>query len=334
MGNDPALTRTVRNLRFAAGVVLLAGSWAACGAPQGNTMSQNARAYIAAFERGEDFKAPSVGLVVQGQPDPAAIHVLANELAVATPEVREKIVALLAELGRSTDPLTPRGADVIRHPYIIEALSGPGLAKADVGREAAMDALRKLVTHPNLARFGASYVQTLEMAASPEAFLLVAKAKPAGAKALVERLAALPRWKQAEAAKVARAALGAADVEEKFLRAAAEAEAASDGKGLARALGTLGLIGTTRSLTAVASRLRTPITILIPRAMEKSVRLSVLEALLYNFPDVPELYPNNIVTEANYAAAEQFCTSALGVTYTTPRPPFLTYRAFPIPVPR
>ena len=66
--------------------------------------------------------------------------------------------------------------------------------------------------------------------------------------------------------------------------------------------------------------------------MEKSVRLNVLEALLYNFPDQPVLYPNNINSEADYTAAERFCTATLGVVYRNPPPPFLKYRAFPIPL--
>jgi hypothetical protein len=68
--------------------------------------------------------------------------------------------------------------------------------------------------------------------------------------------------------------------------------------------------------------------------MEKSVRLSTLEALLYNFPDQPVLYPNNIIDASAYTAAEQFCIATLGVTFTTPPPPFLTYRPFPIPLGR
>ena len=76
-------------------------------------------------------------------------------------------------------------------------------------------------------------------------------------------------------------------------------------------------------------RIRSPMTILVPNAYEKSVRLNVLEALLYNFPDQTVLYPNNIISEKDYTAAEEFCTKTLGVTYTTPPPPFMTIRGFP-----
>ena len=299
-----------------------------------STMSQNAQEYVAAFQRGEDFTPPATGVFAGGQPDGAAVEILGNELTNANPSVRERIVALLVEMGRRTDPLTPKGADVLRHPRILALLTGPGLAKPDLGREAAMDALRKLVTHPDLTRFEYSIVKTLQDAPTEEAFLLVAKAKSPNARALVDRLAGSPQWQKVEAAKIARAALGAEDVEDGFLALAANAEAARDGKALGRALGTLALIGAPRSLKAIAERLRTPLTIHMPGAFEKSVRLNVLEALLYNFPDEPALYPNNIVKEADYTAAERFCAKTMGVTYRNPPPPFLTYRGYPIPLER
>jgi len=309
-------------------ICVLTAQQAACDTTKEINMS-NAQEYIAAFQRGEDFTPPSTGVFSGGQPDESALQILGKELAVANPSVRENIVKLLVDMGRRTDPLTPKGADVLRHPQIIALLVGAGLAKPDLGREAAMDALRKLVTQPDLARFGYAFTKALSDAPTEEAFLLVAKAKPQKAKALVDRLAMLPKWKEVEAAKIARAALGAKDVEDEFL---AVAEAATDGKALAWALGPLALMGTPRSLKAIAERLRTPLTIDNPGAFEKAVRLNVLEALLYYFPDQPVLYPNNIITEADYTAAERFCSQTLGVTYSNPPPPFLTYRGYPIPL--
>ncbi|MCJ7601180.1 MAG: hypothetical protein MUO63_06690, partial [Desulfobulbaceae bacterium] len=295
------------------------------------TTMSNVQDYIDTFQRGEDFTPPSVGVIVDGQPDGAALELLGKELAVANPSVRENIINLLVDMGRRTDPLTPKGADVLRHPQIIALLAGAGLAKPDLGREAAMEALRKLVTQPDLARFGDAFTEALKDTPTEEAFLLVAKAKPAHAKGLVDRLGMSPKWKEVEAAKIARAALGAEDVEDEFL---ADTEAATDGKALAQALGPLALIGTPRSLRAIAERLRTSLTIDKPGAYEKSVRLNVLDALLYNFPDQPILYPNNITKEADYTTAEGFCTRILGVTYSTPPPPFMTYRGYPTPMAR
>ena len=292
-------------------------------------MPKNAQEYITAFRNGENFTAPSVGLIIDGKPDDAALQLLGEELAVADASIRENIVLLLVEVGLQTDPSKAKGTAALRNLQIIKWLAGPGIAKPDLGREAAMDALRKLVMPRDLAGYGDAFVKALEEAPAEEAFLLVAKAKPMKAKILVNRLAGLPKWEDKEAAKIARAALGAEDIEDEFLAAC---EAAEDGEELAQALGPLALIGTPRCLKEIAKRMRTPLTIDRPGAFEKSVRLNVLEALLYNFPDQPVLYPNNINSAANYTLAEHFCTATFDVEYDEPQPPFLTYRGYPIPL--
>ena len=293
-------------------------------------MSDNARDYLAAFQRGEDFTPPATGVFTNDQPDESALKLLGNELAVASPNVRDNIVKLLVDMGRRTDPLTRKGADVLRHPRILALLAGPGLAKADLGRETAMEALRKFVTPADLAGFEIAFTQVLEQKPTTEAFLLVAKAKSAKAKELVDRLSRQPQWREVQAARIARAALGSTEDEEQFV---ASAEAANDGETLARALGPLALIGTPRSLKAIAERLRTELTIEIPGHMPgrnvKSARLNVLEALLYNFPDQPVLYPNNVNRDEDYRAAERFCIEKFGVAYRDPPPPFLKYATLP-----
>ena len=309
-------------------VSLLIAQQAPNNSSKENAMSQ-AQAYIAAFQRGEDFIPPATGVIVDGKPDLDSLQVLGQALAVSEPLVRENIVALLVEIGLRTDPLTPKGTEVLRNPKIIELLASGGLAKADIGREAAIDALRKLVTPADLAPFKDNIVKALEESPSEEVLLLVAKAKPKKAKVLVNELAKLAAWKKVEATKIALAALGDTDVEDEFLNVLNEAK---DGETLVWALGSLALIGTPRSLKAIAEHLRTPYTIHVPGAFEKSVRLNVLEALLYNFPDQPILYPNNIIEEVDYTAAEQFCVEKLGITFSEPSPPFLTYRGYPIPV--
>jgi hypothetical protein len=291
-------------------------------------MSESAEQYIAAFKRGEDYKSPPTGVVLNGRPDEAAVARLTKELAVAEPQVREQIVHLLVDLARRTDPLTPKGADVVRHPSIVAALAGPGLAKSDVGRNGAMDALRRLVTVSDLARYEGEIARTLG-APSADVFLLIAKAKAMSTRERVERLSNMPEWKDVEAVRIARAALGDRGIEDKYMARMTAAEAASDGPGLAAALSKLGLIGTERCLRAIGERVRTPLIIQLKGSYDKSVRLDALEALLYNYPDEPVLYPNNIIKEEDYAAAERFCTERLGVVYRNTRPPFLTYFGHP-----
>ncbi|NUQ77568.1 MAG: hypothetical protein HUU21_28860 [Polyangiaceae bacterium] len=292
-------------------------------------MPRRVHDYISAFEKGEDFQPPSTGLIVNGQPEAASLQTLAQALDSKPADVREQIVALLVDLGVRTDPLTPAGAEVLRHKEIIQILVEHALQPADLGREAAMDALRKLVRSEDLAPYGDRFTDALRAAPTQEAFLLVAKAKASSAAGLVDTLVHTPAWANVEAARIAYAALGDTATEDEFL---AREQAASTGQELAIALGSLALIGTERSLKAIAQRLRSPLIITLPGAYDKSVRLNVLDALRYNYPDQPVLYPNNINDDSDYAAAEQFCSRKLGVVYTEARPPFLTYFGHPIPL--
>ena len=330
VGKDSA--HIVRRIAIPVGVCLLLAGAAACARIGRTAMSNTLQDPVDPFQRGSKPVPPRSSLIVDGRPDEAAIQALGESLPASDSATREKIVELLIDVGRRTDPLTPKGADTIGNAQIVSLLAGPALAFPDAGRAAALNALRKLVPAAALEKFGRAFLETLEKSPSDDGFLLVAKAKPNGANQVVDRLAQSPEWRDVEAAKIARAALGARDIEDQYLAAATTAESAADGQELSHALGTLALIGTQRSLEAVARRLRTPLTIHMPGVFEKSVRLSVLDALLYAFPDQPVLYPNNIVTEADYTAAERFCTKALGVTYTTPAPPFLTYRGYPMPL--
>src|SRR6476661_1427772 len=101
---------------------------ATCDKTEKIPISQSAQDYIAAFRRGEEFTPPAKGVFVNGQPDPAALKILGDELTTGQSSVREKLVHLLVDMGVQTDPLTPKGAEVLRHPQIIALLAGPGLA--------------------------------------------------------------------------------------------------------------------------------------------------------------------------------------------------------------
>ncbi|MFO7613395.1 MAG: hypothetical protein R6W71_02015 [Bacteroidales bacterium] len=293
--------------------------------------TQSAYNYINAFKLGEPFYPPSEGLIVDEKPDSMALWILGKELAISEPGVREHIVALLVDVGVSSDPLQAEGAEVLRNQQITEILVGSGLVKSDIAREATLDALRKLMTQTDLARYEAEFIKALEKKPTEEMFLLIAKARLPKAKTLVDSLARSQTWKDSPAAKIALAAMGDTEIENGFLDAAETARNESNSQAFIDALGTLSLTGTQRSLIYIANQLRTPLVFEVPGAFRKSVRLNVLEALLYNFPDQPVLYPNNIVEEEDYTAAEEFCTRKLGVTYTTPPPPFMTYEGFPIP---
>jgi len=198
-----------------------------------------------------------------------------------------------------------------------------------------MDRLRTPCTTSDLLPFPEGFTQALASAITDEAFLLVAKLKSADAKLVVERLATSAAWKANQAARIAQAALGVgggAEIEAKELERLAAAESAGNGEQSAENIHTLGMVGTRRSLAAVALRLRTPITVSMPNA-KRTGRIDVLDALRYNYPDHPELYSNNIVDQDSFAAPEEFCSKTFGTIYSGPRPPIVDRRGTPSPTP-
>lgn len=291
-----------------------------------------AQDYIAAFKRGEQFSPPSKGIIIDGKPDSMALWVLGKELSACESAVRENIVQLLVELGTTSDPLYPEGAEVIRNHQILEILFSSGFVHPDLGREAAIDALRKRTVKGDLDRFGEIILNSVKTLPTAGSLLLIAKAKPKNAKPYIDSLIQTEAWQDVEELKIAAAALGDTSIEKNYLDELAVAEGTQDAKKFCDALVPLSCIGTLRCLTAISKQLRTPLILTLPGAYMKSVRLNVLEALLYNYPEQPLLYPNNIVEEEDYFAAERFCSTTFGVVYSTPPPPFMTYYGFPKPI--
>lgn len=274
-------------------------------------------------------KAHAVGMM-QGQPDPASLSRLSQELATGNDFVRLNVVALLVDVGLQVDPGRPAGTEALRNTDIIAALVNGGLSRRDSAREATMDALRKLARPADLSAWAERFVKTVTERPTKDGLLLLAKAKAMGAKSLIDDLALSAEWQKQESLQIVQASLGDKAREDEFVRQVAQAHDAKDSRAFMQALAPLAMIGTRTSLSSLARYLRTPLTFLVPGSMERSMRLSVLETLMYYFPDRPEFYPNNIRTEADYQAAEAICTRELGVVFDMPVPPFMTYRPFPI----
>ena len=289
--------------------------------------AQVALNYIKSFRRGVDFKSPASGIIINGRPDAAAIEILRDHLAKENANVRENIVNLVADIGLHIGTMAGTGAEVILNDRILKILAVEGLIKPDLGRERALDILRKMGLESDLAHYGDSYVQALKAKPSEELFLLIAKAKTGSAKELVYQLSRSDIWKNVEAVRIARAALGDNDMAVFFIDKLNKAGRAED---FSEALRPLSLIGTTETLKLIARCLRTPLIIDRTGIYKKSVRLDVLEALRYNFPDRLILYPNNINTEADYTAAENFCIRKFGIVYNSTPPPFMTYEGYPV----
>jgi hypothetical protein len=263
--------------------------------------------------------------------DSQALNALRKELATAQPEVRENIANLLANIGFQLSDLYPQEV-IIEDTKIIEILATEGFAKDDRGTSKSIDILRFNCTEEALRIQNPKFVAQLEKSPSYSLFLLVAKAKAIEANATIKRLINDPRWEKDEDFNVAQAALGNTEVEDIFIKNARKASDAKKGEELAEALRLLGLIGTRRSMLAIASYVRTPVNEERPR-FKRSVRLKALDALRYNFPAALVLSGDSISSQKDYDAAEKFITEKLGYVFKGPPPAFFTNQPFPIPMP-
>jgi hypothetical protein len=326
------------------------------GANQGGTdVHKTAQQYISDFRQGVEFRSddPIGTLVINHRVDKSSLSMLTKELATGTQQVREKIVRLLEKIGLDLDAPAPNKFPIIRDHSILRALLIEGFAKDDSASSAAAGVLRRRCKPTDLAAFNDLYIKSLQQS-NGDYLYLAAKAKTTQASPFVDNLARLPAWQKDEngltVVKIAQAALGNAAVEDEFIKATYEAEknappapknrfynvgAAKDGKEVAARLNSLGLIGTQRSLLVVCTYLRSTLKTYVPNIKEQSIRYDALDAIRYNFPDERVLY--RPTKEAEWAAAELFCTQNLGAVFEGPTPdlpPDLPYptRLLPRPI--
>ena len=302
-------------------------------------MSRTAESYIEAFRRGEEFKAPSEGLVTGGALDRKAAAIIGKELAFGDKQVRKQITALLWNLSIRTNPEHPYE---LRDPELIALYAGPGLAKPDVARSYVMGALLH-VKPAQLKKYGDAITRALEAKQGSTAFLLVAHAKAFQARELVERLSLLPTWETDESARIARAALGNTQIEDEILAEVKRLEEAGDvdtllTTGPAGLLNVLAQIGTHRSLVTLAKFMRSPLERVVGHQGlgRETIRLYVMDALKAPYPDQADKLLNRglVESEEDYLAVERFLSSELGISYQgMPMPRFITTTPSPAPMP-
>lgn len=296
-------------------------------------MAKTAQDYIDAFRRGEDFAAPLDGLVLNRHVNRAAVPILAKELSVGTPAVREKLVRLLEAMALEANTPDPSKFPIIQDPMIIKALLAEGLAKDDSAADAAIKALCNGARPEDLAKQADILLKILAGPNADAVLYVVAKAKVLQARSFVEKMAASPEFKDDQGVKIAQAALGNTAVEDEFIASTVAAAKnappapknrfydvgdAKDGKALAEQLKLLGWIGTRRSLLTACGYARSLLKTYLPDYWERSVRLDAFRAVAYNFPDVRVLV--DIHDRAGYGAAERFCTDQLGAIFDGPTP--------------
>ncbi len=285
-----------------------------------------AREQVDHFRAGQLFNGNVTAYIVAGQPDAGALNVFGDALAQEPETVRIQVANLLIALGRQVDPLSASGGKLIRNPRIIHLLAQNGSSRLGQARDECLEALRRSVPGALLKDDGAALTETLQRFPDNTSLLVVAKAKPEAALPVVKEMAKSPRWAKSDYVQVALAALGDKGAEAKIVQPFLSTQ---DPEQKAKLAILLGYIGTESALRAVAGEMRTPLVVTMPGVSKRSVRLDVLAALRYNFPDKLFLYENAILDDSGYARVEKFCEETFDTKWQAPRPPFLTIQGFP-----
>jgi HEAT repeat protein len=314
-----------------AGATWLLGALAGADDMPWNSSSETpqlkaARESVDRFRVGQPFGGDVQSFISAGQPDSGALGVFGQALDREPEAARAQVARVLVTLGRQVDPLRASGGHLIRSARIVRLLAEKCLAGVGPARDTCVDALQTSVPSELLRDYGAALTRSLEQAPDDTMFLLVAKAKPAAALPLVRGFARSPRWATNDNVQIALAALGEKAAENKFIQPFL---ATRDPSQKAKLAASLGYIGTEATLHALASQMRSDLMIEMPRVSLRSVRLDIVAALSYNFPDLVFLWDNAITDDKGYVRVEQFCEKAFGTIWDRPRPPFLTIQGFP-----
>lgn len=223
--------------------------------------------------------------------------------ACQDPTLGSGAVELLIEAGIRGDTAAARGANVIRRPRIIAGL----VELAVRGEETAQEALWRNVPSEDLRAYAAE-LAPLTTEGTPLATKVAAKA---GAGTLAD----VPRTHEH---LPLRAALGDPEAERTLLEALEQEDPTTKAKAIAR----LGEAGTPGALAALARLLRSPLRRPVGTDQEQSLRVDVLQALHYHWPQEPALFASKLVSDKHYARAERFIATQTGVEPSGDRPPF------------
>jgi len=318
-------------LRFIlTGTILLAGFALNCNANKGNETEVDLLEYfnerIEEFKEGGKFRGKIDSDVIVEELTEENIRPAATALKYDTDHVAMQAAKMLVQFGFQKDPMYDSGIRLLRHELIIRTLLQKGLAGMGPLADYILENIQKHTPPEHIARFGPLFIDRLESAPDQTLLLVIAKGKLAKARKILEREENQNRMSGWEEYKIALAALGDEELEAPYID---KFMSTDDPETKARLAAKLGQIGTRTALTALAKEVRTGLVIEMTNVMRKSVRLDIIAALAYNYPDKVFLYNNAITSDEGYERVEEFCRDRFGVTWEKERPDFLTVQGFP-----
>lgn len=335
---NPPVARGPRASGISAVIILFAAivqaAVAGCchyGSGKENEKLSQAQEQIMKFRTGEEFRGNAGVYLVNGRPDAAVLAELRTALGREEEPVREQVCRMLAEIGKSADPLFAKGGNIIRDRSVIPILAEEGLSRETAARDICIGYLQECVPAPILKEYGKQLAGNLRIWPDSRLLLAVAKAKPPEAAETVDSLMKVQRWAEKAETRIAAAALGDSKIEEAFIRRFRDA---AEPKEKAEAAKHLGYIGTPASLAALAEGMRTGLVIEMAGVSRRSVRIFVIDALRYNYPDKTFLYSNAVRSDADYETIEKFCEETFGTKWKEARPPFLWIQGYPSEPPK
>lgn len=276
---------------------------------------------VSALARGEpydgDFRAY---LGPDGRPAPAALDLLERGLREAEGEGREEVARALLAAVEQSDPMWREGGVLVRDPRVVRALVELGPLRLDGAKELCLDALLYAVPLELLRPHAGALLDDLRAHPDATAFLLAARLHDERAGPVLDEAFALdPTWADTRESLCAAAAYGDRLTEvatvERFVQTGDPVEKSE------LAL-ELGWIGTPLALRTLGEALRTPL-VQEDFPLRRSCRVEVVAGLRTTFTDAVPLFENRFTSDAAYDEAERLVADRLGVTWTTPRPPFL-----------
>ncbi|MBU8922133.1 MAG: hypothetical protein KOO63_09985 [Bacteroidales bacterium] len=297
-----------------------------CGSGKESGKLSEIQEEIERFREGGEFGGDAGMYLTEGLPDAVILQELGRALAREEEHVREQICHLLADLGKRVDPLYLKGGDLIRDRSVIAMLAGDVLSRQTSARDICLGYLLRNVPASSLKLFSRQLADNLKLHPDQVLLLVIAKIKTAEATEAIDLLMENPGWAKEVETRIAAASLGNKEIEKEFIDIF---QAETDPREKGHLAKLLGYIGTPAVLTAVANEMRTDLVIENPNVSIRSLRIFLVEALRYNYPEKLFLFDNAVSSDADYEVIEKFCEDTFGVRWKSERPPFLWIEGFP-----
>ena len=269
---------------------------------------------------------------VVGDISKADSEAIKNVLLKTGSRYREKLVSALIEIGLKSHPLAHHYIYEINHPHIIGLLFYAVTAKYDSVSGYTLEQLRNVVAPRNLTVNVEKNIDFFVRHIDSEAILTLAKAKPPNAQKVIKAIAEDSSWNKTTEYKILKAAVNSPQDEDDFIQALTRAKT---GEEFVKALESLYLSGTSKSLRTMCQYFRSPLLVdwgpSGPNgAPQKSVRLYIMDGLRYNFPGDIIFHSQNVQSDDDYQLVEKFCEERFGIQWSESRPKFLTILPVPL----